>query len=154
MSKRLQNLNAIVSVLGGGAKAYRSAARSVSDGGLQDLFLTHAELREEIASDLSRVIHEAGAEPASPAASERASAVTAKVGAVLMARSEEDMLIDRLEEHEDRTLEAFRNALHHPDNDADRDRLQTQYEQVKDSHDRMRALKHAEDPRAEAADQL
>lgn len=154
MSKRLENLNEIVSVLGGGAKAYRSAARNVKHAELQDLFLQHAELREEIARDLSRVVHEAGAEPARPAVSEQAGTIGAKVGAALMAKSEEEMLVARLEEHEDRTLEAFRNALHHPDNAEDETMLEGHLEKVKESHDRMRALKHASDPKAEAAQHL
>jgi uncharacterized protein (TIGR02284 family) len=154
MSRRLENLNGIVSVLGGGAKAYRSAARTVKNTDLQDVFLTHAELRENIARDLSRVIHEAGAEPASPATAEQASTITAKLGAAFMAKPEEEMLIDRLEEHEDRTLEAFRNALHHPDNAQDEKMLEEQLEQVRESHDRMRAIEQADDPRAEAAEQL
>jgi uncharacterized protein (TIGR02284 family) len=151
MSKRLNNLNDIVAVLGGGAKAYRQAARTVKNTDLQDLFLEHAELREEIAGHLSRVIHEAGAEPSSPATTEQVGTIAAKVGAVLMAKPEEEMLIDRLEEHEDRTLDAYRAALHHPDNAEDEKMLEEQLTTVKHSHDRMRALKRAEDPQAEAA---
>lgn len=154
MSKRLENLNGIVSVLGGGAKAYRSAARSVKNTDLQDLFLAHAELRDEIAGELSRVIHEAGAEPARPAATEQTGTLSAKVGAALMARPEEEMLVDRLEEHEDRTLEAFRNALHHPDNAEDEKMLEEHFARVRESHDRMRALKRADDPKAAASAQL
>jgi uncharacterized protein (TIGR02284 family) len=154
MSKRLENLNSIVSLLGGGASAYRQAARQVKDVALEDLFLKHAELREEIAHELSMVIHEAGAEPASPATAEKTRPMAAKVGAALMAKPEEEMLIERLEEHEDRTLDAFRQALHHPDNAQDKERLEGHAAQIRDSHDRMRALKHADDPRSEAAAQL
>ncbi|MFW5641436.1 MAG: PA2169 family four-helix-bundle protein [Roseicyclus sp.] len=154
MSKRLENLNAIIAVLGGGAKAYRSAAQSVKNVDLEDVFLKHAELREEIARDLSHLVHKAGAEPAGPAASEQGRTLAAKVGAVLMAKPEQEMLIDRLKEHEDRTLEAFRNALHHPDNDEDTEMLEGYLAKVRDSHDRMRAIKHADDPTSEAAQQL
>lgn len=154
MSKRLENLNEIVSVLGGGAKAYRSAARSVKNADLEDLFVKHAELREEIAGNLSQLIHEAGAEPAEPAATEQGRPLAAKVGAALMAKPEEEMLVDRLKEHEDRTLDAFRKALHHPDNAEDTEMLEGHREKVQESHARMRAIKHADDTEAAAAEQL
>ena len=150
MSKRLENLNSIVAILGGGAKAYRTAARAVQNSALEEIFLKHADLREHVARDLGKLIDEAGAEPADPATREVAAGVMGKVTALLMAEDPAARHVAHLEEHEDRTLEAFRFALNHPDNARDDAMLREYFARFEETHQTMRTIKHAEDTKEAA----
>ena len=150
MSKRLENLNSIVGVLTAGAKFYRQSARTIDGSDLEELFLEHAELRENVASELSRIIDEAGAEPADPAASEQARAWAARAGTLFS--DTEDTLVRSLKEHEDRTIEVFREAIHHKDNSEDKDMLSEYLERFETAHEKMRKLNQSTTPGAAAAE--
>lgn len=150
MSKRLENLNNIVGILNAGAKFYRNAARQVPTPELEQILLEHAELREEVARDISRTIDDAGGEPAEAAPIEQVRAAAAQVGTAFSDPSR--TLVDSLEQHEDRTLEAFRQAIHHKDNYRDETALGEYMQRFEASHERMRALKHSKNPKAAAAE--
>ena len=149
MSKRLGNLNTIVGLLNSGARQYRKAARQSSGSELETVFLEHAELREKAAHDIATRIDAAGGEPADGAPGEEARNIATQVGAFF--NDTHKTLVDALEEHEDRTLEAFREAIHHKDNADDHAMLQDYMEQFRRSHDRMRKLKHSKNPKEAAA---
>ncbi|RVT86846.1 PA2169 family four-helix-bundle protein [Rhodobacteraceae bacterium CCMM004] len=139
MSQRLNNLNKIISVLWGGAESYRSAARKTSKAELEKVFVEHAELREHVARELSRMVDEAGGEPASAAPTEKLHGVKTAVGAIF--GDTETNLVHGLEEHEDRTLTAFREAIHHPDSSRDEAMLREFMQEFEKSHARMKEHK-------------
>lgn len=151
MSKRLENLNNIVGILNAGADFYRRAARQTGSRDVEAVFVEHAELREAVARDLSQTIDDAGAEPAAAAPSEQARAMASQVGTLF--NDTDDVLVSSLEEHEDRTLAAFRQAINHKDNQRDEATLREYMAQFETSHDRMRTLKHSGDPK-KAAEKL
>ncbi|MEL6801611.1 MAG: DUF2383 domain-containing protein [Pseudomonadota bacterium] len=150
MSKRLENLNSIVGVLAASAKFYRQSARQAGNADLERIFLEHADLRETTGRNIAQVIDDAGAEPAEAAAGEQARAMAAKVGTLFNDTAE--TLVGSLEEHEDRTLEVFRNAIHHKDNNRDEQMLRDYMAEFEKSHERMRQLKQAKNPKSAAAD--
>ena len=150
MSKRLENLNTIVGVLNSGAKFYRQASRQVGNEHLETVFIEHAELREGAARHIAGLIDDAGAEPAERAPAEEARAMAAKVGSVF--NDTDKTLVGSLEDHEDRTLEAFRQAIHHKDNHRDEAMLRDYMAEFEKSHERMRTLKQAKNPGEAAAE--
>lgn len=139
MSKRLENLNTIIGVLNSGAKFYRSASRQVGRQDLGQVFVEHADLRETVSRDLSQMVDDAGAEPAGLSPMEEAHAVKTKLGTLF--NETDAVLVAALEEHEDRTLAAIRNALHHKDNHRDEEMLRGLLARFQETHDRMRAMK-------------
>jgi len=151
MSKRLENLNSIISVLAGGAEFYRKSARQVQNSDLETIFLEHAELREAVARDLRRVVEEAGADSASAAAGEKMRAAATPLTPFM--DDDGASLVSALEELEDHTLAVFREALHHPDNARDETLVREYFEQFEAAHERMRRIKHADDTDQAASEQ-
>ncbi len=141
MSQRLNNLNNIIANLWGGAEFYRSAARSTDKPPHEEVFVKHAELREYVARELSQMVDEAGGEPATAAGSEKAHELLARVGTLF--NDKDDTLIAKLEEHEDRTLAVFRDAINHPDNKRDEATLRDFMARFEESHAHMREWKLA-----------
>lgn len=145
MSQRLNNLNAIISVLDAGAQFYRKASRQVTDDELAALFTDIAETRETATRQLSEIVDTQGGEPAS--------ASTVEIGRMLYAKAASLFgdtnrnLIAHLEEHEDRTLEVFRKAIRDKDNAADEEMLREMMQHFQASHDRLRSLKKADEPK-------
>jgi len=107
----------------------------------EDVFLRHAELREETARMLSKIIDDAGGEPASAASVEKAHGMFTQLGTLF--NDTDDTLIRALEEHEDRTLTVIREALHHPDNQRDEATLRELMTRFEQSHAQMREWKIA-----------
>lgn len=142
MSKRLENLNTIIGVLNSGAKFYRSASRQVGSAFLSETFVSHAQLRETAARDLSQIVDDAGAEPVALSPKEEAFALKSRFGTLFNDKT--DVLVASLEEHEDRTLAAIRTALHHKDNLRDAEILRGLMDEFQGTHDRMKALKQGE----------
>ena len=139
MSQRLNNLNEIISVLKSGAEFYRKASRQTDKEDLSALYVEHAELRESAAVELSGVVDDAGHEPADASPAERGRAALTRAGTLF--NDTDDVLISGLEEHEDRTVAAFRNALMSRDNERDHAMLESYMQSFQQSHERMRALK-------------
>ncbi len=141
MSDRLNNLNEIVATLRAGEEAYRDAARKLSAPATARLCEQHAELRESAAAEIAAAVDGAGGEPASPSMLERARSLAAKAAAAV--GDTDQRLVAHLEEHEDRTLAAYRQAIKHRDNAPDLEMLERQRERFRETHDKMRELKHA-----------
>lgn len=139
MSQRLNNLNEIIGVLKSGATFYRKASRQAQKPEREVIFVEHADLREKVARELSAIVEDAGGEVPGGSALETAARATAQVGAIF--GDTDRNLVHGLEEHEDRTLQAFRNAVHHKDNERDEPILRDYMHQFELSHERMRQLK-------------
>lgn len=141
MSDRTDNLNEIVALLEAGETFYTDAAEKIEDTELVETFRAHAAFRQEAAAELKRTVQEAGAEPASPSLRERAREAYARLMTLL--GDTKGRFIASLEEHEDRTLAAYRKAMEHEANAEDREMLEAQFDRFKAAHDKMRALKES-----------
>lgn len=141
MSQRLNNLNEIIALLDAGENMYRKAARQSEKQEIAATFLEHAELRADARRELSKTVEEAGHEPASASTTESARGVLTQVGTLF--NDTDETLVSGLEEHEDRTLAAFRRVIDHPDNSRDRPVLEECMTRFQQTHDRMRELKLA-----------
>lgn len=141
MSQRLNNLNEIIAVLQAGEDFYRSAARQTDKPEVENVYVKHAETREEARRHLSQVVDEAGHEPAGAKPTEQAKAWVNK--AATLFNDKEDTLVNGLEEHEDRTLATFRKVIEHPDNARDRAMLEEMMGAFQATHDHMRELQKA-----------
>ncbi len=138
MSQRLNNLNEIISVLKSGAEFYRKAARKTGTDELEKICCEHADLRDQVAVELSDVVEEAGHEPASASAKEKGHAGLASVAAVF--NDTDTSLTKGLEEHEDRTQAVLRNAIHHKDNERDKPMLESYMSAFQQAHERVRSV--------------
>ena len=139
MAKRLRNLNDIIATLRSGADFYRKSARQTDDEMLDEVFLGHAEIRERHAKTLADVIESVGGEVVSTSPKEEAYALYGRLSGRI--RNSDRPLVNGLEEHEDRTIAVFRDALLHPDTERDHDLLMTMLADFNSTHDRMRDLK-------------
>lgn len=142
MAQRLNNLNEIISVLKSGSDFYRRASRKSDRQDRSRLFEEHAALREDVARALSQVIEDVGGEVKDTHPREEFARVATAASALV--GDTEDRLVSGLEEHEDRTLAAFRRAIHHPDNACDEVMLKDYMAKFQETHDRMRDIKHGD----------
>ena len=138
MSQRLNNLNELISLVSAGADFYRKAARQSDRAEAEAVFRENADLRDRIARELSRVVDEAGHEPAGAAAGEQARSVLTRVGTLF--DDKENVLASGLERHEERTIDAFLTVMHHRDNMADEQMLRAYLTEIEKSHARLRGL--------------
>ncbi len=139
MAKRLRNLNNIIATLRSGAEFFRKSARQTDDETLGEIFVTHADIRERHAKTLADVIEGVGGEVVSTSPTEEAHALYGRLAGRI--RNSDRPLVNALEEHEDRTIAVFRDALLHPDSERDHDLLMTMLADFNSTHDRMRDLK-------------
>lgn len=138
MSRRLNNLNDLISLVSAGADFYRTAARQIDRPHAEAVFRQNADLRDRIARELSTVVNHAGHEPASASPAEQARSVLTRIGTLF--DDKETVLASGLERHEERTIDAFRSMMHHRDNIADEDMLQRYLGELEQSHARLRNL--------------
>jgi uncharacterized protein (TIGR02284 family) len=138
MSQRLNNLNDLISIVSGGAGFYRKAARQTDRPDAEAIYRENADLRDRIALELSRVVDDAGHEPATPAASEQARSILTRFGTLF--DDKEGVLSSGLERHEERTIDAFRTVMYHRDNSADQEMLGTYLAEIEKSYARLRSI--------------
>ncbi len=143
MNKTAATLNDLVATLNDGIDFYDHAAKHTDNPGYRDLFQQMSRLKASIAADLRSEIAQQGEKPDQDGTWLNG---MRKGYADLKAKLSKDSdaaYIASLEEQEDRVLEAFRDAV-----DADqpvrvRELAGRYLPQVRDAHDRMRALKKA-----------
>jgi uncharacterized protein (TIGR02284 family) len=138
MSQRLNNLNELIAVVSAGAGFYRKAARQTDRAEAEAVYRENADLRERISLELSRVVDEAGHEPAGAAPTEQARSILTRFGTLF--DDKEEVLTSGLERHEERTIDAFRTVIHHRDNAADEQMLRAHLSEIEKSHARLRSL--------------
>ncbi len=141
MSQRLNNLNELISLVSAGADFYRKAARQSDRAEAEAIYRENADLRDRIGRELSRVVDDAGHEPASAAPGETARSVLTRVGTLF--DDKEMVRSSGLERHEERTIDAFRTVMHHRDNMADEQMLRAYLTEIEKSHARLLGLNAA-----------
>ena len=152
MSNVSSSLAELVELLNDGIAFYHDAARKVADPALSQLMLKMCHLKQAIASDLNAEIALEGETPREHGSwfggMRRAYAdLLARLGEV---DGERD-LIDRLEEHEDQLMAAFREATQADASDRVRDLALNYFPEIEAMHARMRDLKLGGQPTGPSA---
>jgi uncharacterized protein (TIGR02284 family) len=134
-------LNDLIETCKDGEQGFRTAAEGVEDSELRTLFNMYAQQRARFASELNNEVLRRGGEPAKSghvsAAFHRGwidikQAVTGK---------SEAAVIDECERGEDAAVENYQDALKKNLPSDLLGVIQEQYAEVKDAHDRIRAMK-------------
>ena len=143
MNKTAKTLNHLVEALNDGIDFHQHAARETSHPGYRELFQRMAALKGRIAADLKSEIAHQGVEPDQDGTwlgSIRQGYADLRAG---MKKDSDGVYIAALEAQEDRVLEAFRDAQDMAQPDRVRELAARYLPEVREMHDRMRALKNA-----------
>lgn len=141
MNKSTDLLNELIEIARDGKKFYLDAAAKVTDGEVQLIFRTQANVREQLINTLSQHVVIRG-DIASR--EETLVGMTRKLYAEILATLSSDrdrVYISQLEEVEDRLLEHYRKALEVAESEDVRRVLVQHMPIVQAAHDRMKALK-------------
>ncbi len=144
----ISTLNNLIETCKDGENGFRTAAAGVDNSELKTLFNTYAQQRAQFAAELQAEVRRLGGDPektGSVAASLHRgwinikSAVTGGSEASVIAECErgEDAAVKNYEEAQRESLPGDAQAL-----------IQHQYTQVKEAHDRIRALERASEAKA------
>ncbi|MEL6299570.1 MAG: PA2169 family four-helix-bundle protein [Pseudomonadota bacterium] len=143
MSTTTDALNDVVSVLKAGQEFYNDAQEKTDNGQLKSVFKEMESTRQQAISDLEGHIEKRGDDAPEASWSEQAKATYTAAREWFTDREGDDQLIAKLEEHEDRTLEAFRSALNEVNNSEAHGVLTRHFTTFKETHDKMKGLKKA-----------
>lgn len=144
----ISTLNNLIETCKDGENGFRTAAEGVDNSELKTLFNTYAQQRAQFAAELQAEVRRLGGDPektGSVAASlhrgwiDIKSAVTGGSEASIIAECErgEDSAVKNYEEAQRENLPGDLQAI-----------IQRQYAQVKEAHDRIRALERASEAKA------
>ncbi|MFY2763191.1 ferritin-like domain-containing protein [Arenimonas sp. MALMAid1274] len=142
-NKTANTLNDLVEALNDGIAFYDHAAKETQDASHQDLFRNMSRLKSIIAADLKTEVARQGETPANDSSwlgefRQGYADLKAK-----LAKDPDATYVAALEAQEDRVLHAFRDAVDGDQPARVRELASTYLPQVRDMHDRMRALKQA-----------
>lgn len=140
----ISTLNNLIETCKDGENGFRTAAEGVQNSQLKTLFHTYAQQRAQFAAELQQEVRRLGGDPektGSVAASlhrgwiDIKSAITGKDDAAI---------ISECERGEDSAVSNYQDALKSDGlPNALRELIERQYGQVKEAHDRISAMKHA-----------
>jgi uncharacterized protein (TIGR02284 family) len=135
------SLDELVATLNDGVAFYERAARKVTDPEFVDLFGRMARLKQAIAGDLNAEVALQGERPR--AAGSVFGALRIAYAETLGALTDQNAAtyVARLEQHEDRLLAAFRDAVLGGDSNRARDLALRYYPEVERMHAQMSRLK-------------
>lgn len=143
MNKTARSLNHLVEALNDGIDFHQHAASETKQPVHRDLFLEMAAMKGRIAADLKLEVAVQGSEPDQDGTwlgSIRQGYADLKAG---LKKDPDATYIAALEAQEDRVLEAFRDAQDMSQPDRVRELAARYLPEVRQMHDRMRALKNA-----------
>ncbi|HWT02283.1 MAG TPA: PA2169 family four-helix-bundle protein [Pyrinomonadaceae bacterium] len=146
----ISTLNNLIETCKDGEEGFRAAADGVKDSELRTLFLTYSQQRAQYAAELQNEVRHLGGDPeerGSVAASLHRGWINIK-----SAVTGEDLgaVISECERGEDSAVRNYQAALNEDLPANLRSIVERQYTQVKEAHDRIRALERA-DERADGA---
>ncbi len=139
MSDTTHALNDFISLIKAGEAFYRDAAESVDHDGLKRLFVEMAAIRSAAIAEMSGKVKRADEDVSGASWAEQGRQAYTNAKALFAEKPE--VLIEYLEEHEDRTLEQLRDALTEVEDTEARAILQRHLPIFQQSHDRMKAVK-------------
>ncbi|MDQ2712158.1 MAG: PA2169 family four-helix-bundle protein [Acidobacteriota bacterium] len=141
----LSAVNGVIRICKDAEEGFRGAASAVNDASLKRLFEEYSSQRASFASQLRTVVQESGNEPADPSGI----AGTLHHGwialkGVLTGQSEHQIL-EETERGEDLSVKHYREALSKSLPPQLQSILETQYQEVKRAHDRIKSLRNQTD---------
>lgn len=136
----LSTLNELIETCRDGERGFREAAEQVRDGRVKELFDGYSKQRQAFASELEQEVRRLGGEP------ERGGTVSGGMhrrwmevkGAVT--GNDDKALVSEAERGEDVALRRYQDALNAELPSPIRTTVQRQYTEVRQAHDRVRAL--------------
>jgi len=141
--KAISSLNDLIEICKDAQEGFRQAAEGVKNGELQTLFNTYAQQRAQFAAELQHEVLRLGGEP------ERTGST---VGALhhgwlnlksALTDGDEGAVISECERGEDFSVRRYEDALKDELPSDIRALVERQFAQVKEAHDRIRALERA-----------
>lgn len=143
MSDTTNALNNLISLLKAGEEFYRDAADRVDNGSLKKLFVEMAAIRSAAIAEMSAAVERREEDVSGESWLEQAR--QGYTNAKSMFAEKPEVLIEYLEEHEDRTLEQFRESLEEVEDQDAKAILMRHLPTFQQTHDRMKQLKDSFD---------
>ena len=146
----ISTLNNLIETCKDGEEGFRTAADGVKNSDLRTLFLTYSQQRAQFAAELQNEVRHLGGDPeerGSVAASLHRGWINIKSA---VTGEDEGAVISECERGEDSAVRNYQSALNEDLPANIRSTVERQYTQVKEAHDRVRALERA-DERADRA---
>lgn len=144
----ISTLNNLIETCKDGENGFRTAADGVKNGELKTLFLTYSQQRAQFAAELQQEVRNLGGDPEK----------TGSVAATLhrgwinikstVTGEDEGAIISECERGEDSAVKNYQEALKENLPTNINSIIERQYTQVKEAHDRIRALEKANSARA------
>lgn len=140
----ISTLNNLIETCKDGQNGFQAAADGVKNSDLKTLFHTYSQQRAEFAGELQAEVRRLGGDPeqtGSIAASLHRGWIDIKSA---VTGEDENAVISECERGEDSAVRNYEDALRDEDLPADiRSIVERQFAQVKEAHDRIRALERA-----------
>jgi uncharacterized protein (TIGR02284 family) len=144
----ISTLNNLIETCKDGENGFRTAADGVENSELKTLFLTYSQQRAQFAAELQTEVRNLGGDPedtGSVAASLHRGWINIKS---VVTGEDEGAIISECERGEDSAVRNYKDALNENLPANIQATVQRQYTQVKEAHDRIRALEKADSARA------
>lgn len=139
----ISTLNNLIETCKDGENGFRTAADGVKNGELKTLFLTYSQQRAQFAAELQAEVRNLGGDPeetGSVAASLHRGWINIKS---TVTGEDEGAIISECERGEDSAVKNYQDALKETLPTNIQSTIERQYTQVKEAHDRIRALEKA-----------
>lgn len=139
----ISTLNNLIETCKDGQEGFRQASEGVKNSELKTLFLTYSQQRAQFAGELQNEVRQLGGDPETSSSTAGAlhrgwinikSAITG---------ADESAIISECERGEDSAVSNYTDALKGEVPANLRDIIERQFAQVKEAHDRIRALERA-----------
>jgi len=140
----ISTLNNLIETCKDGENGFRTASDGVKNQELKTLFLTYSQQRAQFASELQEEVRRLGGDPeqtGSVAASLHRGWINIKSA---VTGEDEGAVISECERGEDSAVRNYQDALKENLPSELQTTIQRQYTQVKEAHDRIRALEKAD----------
>ena len=141
----VSTLNNLIETCKDGEDGFRAAADGVKDSNLRTLFLTYSQQRAQFAAELQNEVRLLGGDPeqrCSVAASLHRGWINIKSA---VTGEDEGAVISECERGEDSAVRNYKSALNEDLPANIREIVERQFTQVKEAHDRVRALERADE---------
>jgi uncharacterized protein (TIGR02284 family) len=139
----VSTLNDLIETCKDGQNGFRTAAEGVKDSQLKSLFEEYAQQREQFAGELALEVERLGGKPqgsGSVAGAVHRGWLNIKTA---VTGGKEDAIISECERGEDVAVRSYEAALKRDLPESVRTIVESQYEEIKEAHDDIRALEKA-----------
>lgn len=138
----IETINTLISVCKDGENFYQDAINSIEDVNLKNIFTENLNTRKRIVDELSAEIRLNGKEPSSSGTVfGNLRQVYAKLKKELSTKNDTVVIVEQLEEAEDRALEKFRTAVRDISEPIIESKVASALVSIQETHEKMRSLK-------------